>query len=59
MNLNDYYMIIEALSSCAIEGNKEAIRLLELQKNDMGKFIIEVERFLEKEVVVNEKNLNS
>jgi hypothetical protein len=52
-------MIIEALSSCAIEGNKEAIRLLELQKNDMGKFIIEVERFLEKEVVVNEKNLNS
>ena len=40
--IGDYFILIEALSSCAIEGNKYAIEMLRLEKEDPKKFWIEV-----------------
>lgn len=41
---DDYWMILGALASCAIEGNEEAIRILNLQKTDPEQFFLEVEK---------------
>jgi hypothetical protein len=45
MTLSDYYLYLDALSSCAIEGNTFAIKILELKDNDPSKFILELEKF--------------
>lgn len=37
--LEDYWILIEALSSCAIEGNKWAEEMLTLSKADPEKFM--------------------
>jgi hypothetical protein len=37
----ELFMYHEALSSCAIEGNKYAIEQLELWKTDINAFIVE------------------
>lgn len=42
MNLTDMYIWREALASCAIEGNQYAIEMLELQKKDPEKFLMEM-----------------
>ena len=42
MLTDDLALTIEALSSCAIEGNQWAIRLLELRDRDMDAFIKEL-----------------
>jgi hypothetical protein len=36
--LSNYFIIIESLSSCAIEGNKFAIEMLRLERDDPKKF---------------------
>jgi len=41
---NDIRVWTEALASCAIEGNKFAIEMLELKKTDPIKFISELIR---------------
>jgi hypothetical protein len=36
---NDIHLLIESLSSCAIEGNEYAIELLELRKTNYSQFL--------------------
>ncbi len=38
----DYWLVISALSSCAIEGNEVAIKLLELHDTDHEEFLEEL-----------------
>ena len=42
MTSDDITIVIESLASCAIEGNKVAIELLELRKKDYKAFLIEL-----------------
>ena len=42
MLTDDLPLAIEALSSCAIEGNQWAIKLLELRNRDMDAFLKEL-----------------
>ncbi|MFA5355280.1 MAG: hypothetical protein WC302_00880 [Candidatus Paceibacterota bacterium] len=45
----DYYgLTIEAIASCALEGNSEAIRILKLQKTDHDQFLIEVKKIMKR-----------
>ena len=39
MNADNYAFVIEALSSCAIEGNALAIELLKLRETDHAAFL--------------------
>ena len=48
MNLEDYYIWREALASCAIEGNKYAIEMLDLCKKDPEKFLLEMYKLKER-----------
>jgi hypothetical protein len=49
MTLSDYNLIVEALASCAIEGNKVAIELLELRTTDPDEFIAQIEKLFSPE----------
>lgn len=39
MRISDYFLVVGALSSCAIEGNQFAIEMLELRESDPEKFL--------------------
>ena len=41
---DDYWLVISALSSCAIEGNEVAIKLLELHDTDHEEFLREIRK---------------
>jgi len=45
---DNYWLTVEAIASCAIEGNEEAIRILKLQKTDHDQFLIEVKKIMER-----------
>jgi len=48
MTINDYSLYIEALASCAIEGNQFAIEMLDLRDKDPKAFLIRLEEWVKK-----------
>ena len=48
MEISDYSLYIEALASCAIEGNTFAREMLELREKDPKAFMVRLDEFAKK-----------
>jgi hypothetical protein len=55
MNINDIFIMQEALASCAIEGNPYAIRMMNLFKTNKEEFYSELYKLQERGNEIDER----